>query len=106
MRPRWLASVEAQHNKSSQLRARADRLVTDALLLGTERDDYQSFDWRVIRATVCGILAIDGHPALGGVLLFTLRATYVGIGRMSAAFAHLNDFLDLPGTAEGPAVAD
>ena len=80
-------------------------MVADALLLATEWDEYRSFDWRVIGIAMRRSLVNDGQTGLDGALLFTLGFAYVDIGRMSAAFGHVNDFLDLPGTVEAHTVA-
>jgi hypothetical protein len=79
-------------------------MVADALVLATEWGG--SFDWRVIRNMRHGTLVIGGLPALDGALVFTIGFAYVDIGRISALFAHGNNFLDLPGTVEAHTVAN
>jgi hypothetical protein len=81
-------------------------MVADALVLATKWVECRSFDRRVIRNAMRDTLVIHGHSALDGALLFTLEFAYAGIDRMSTASAHVNDFLDLPGTVEAHTVAD
>jgi hypothetical protein len=81
-------------------------MVANARVLTTQWGEHRLFDWWVIRNAVPGTLMMDGHNALHGALLFTPGYAYVNIGRMSAAFAHGSDILDLPGTVEAHTVSD
>ena len=81
-------------------------MVASALVLTTQWGEHRLFDWWVIQNAMPGSPVMDRHNALHGALLFTLGFAYVHIGRMSAAFGQVNNFLDRPGTVEAHAAAD
>jgi hypothetical protein len=81
-------------------------MVANALVIATQWGEYRLFDWWVIRNAMPGSLVMDRHNALHGAVLFTLGFAYVNIGRISAVFAQVNDFLDLPNTVEAHTAAD